>query len=118
MEISLIFYMTSVGVRGRWAAFSSVSLTSALITLLIIVEECSWLIDEFSSNLNLFGVGSDELSLRSAFGDEEGGGALVIGGITNWETGFKLEKPRRIIDDVMQRQILTSGCFAVELAIH
>lgn len=70
--------MTSVAVcRGRCAATCD-SLTSALITLLIIVEE----FDEASSNLNLFGDGSDEQSLRSV-GAEDGGGALMIGGITN-----------------------------------
>lgn len=84
--------MTSVRVRS--AAFSSAPWTSALITLLIIVEECwaSLSIDEVSSNLNLnlFGDGSDEFSLRT--GDVEGGGgALLIGGITNWDTGFKLK---------------------------
>lgn len=85
MEI-IFFYMTSV-VCGRCSAFSSVS--SELITLLIKLVEEGW-----ASNLILFGDGSDsdELCLRDVMGDDEdGGGALMIGGITNWDTGFKLK---------------------------
>lgn len=68
--------MTSVGVRSP--AFSSAP--NELNTLLIKFEEGA---DGASSNLNLilFGEGSVELSLR--MGNEEGGGALMIGGITN-----------------------------------
>lgn len=91
LSLETSFYITSA-VRGC-CAFSSWSLTRALITLLIKDECWASLLtdDESSSNLNLFGEGSEEdeeVSLR-LFEDADDGGPL-IGGITNWGTGFKV----------------------------
>lgn len=64
----------------------------------------STLADEASHNLNLFGEGSDELSLR--MGDKEGCWALEIGGITNWDTDFKLKEILNYKNETFSRILL------------
>lgn len=74
------------------AGVACCAFSRALITLLIRIE--CWVSvltdDASSSNLNLFGDGSEGFSLL-LFEDGEDIGGAWIGGITNWGTGFRLK---------------------------